>query len=641
MTDAIKEKNKICLLAPTKVLAETAKNIIARENLPISVYIGALDTAVSIAKELQEQGAWLFISRKGTKAALENRLGVKTVSIALDVSDYIPVITQARKEKGVIAVFYYDDISSELETICYLLNIKIKCYKFTTNEEAECVVKQAVKDRVKLAIGGSVTDFYAKQYNLKHIIVESSQSSIEDAIHTAYSMLLLHIEDAKKQEALEIRLERYKNIFNYTHDAIIAVDNNGYVEIANKVARKMLSSKEQSYTGKYIDKVLPNTRLINILRSGEAEIDQLMDIKGTLVSTNRIPIIVNKKIKGAVATFQDVETLQTAEQNIRIKLHEKGLAAKYNFSDIIGNSPQIAQAKYLAATYADSEFTVMLYGETGTGKELFAQSIHNASPRKDGPFVAINCTSLSKTLLEAELFGYADSSFTGAKKGGKPGLFELAHRGTIFLDEIGELPIEIQAQFLRVLQEKEVRRVGGDKMVPVDIRVIGATNKNLQQCVEREEFRKDLFYRLNVLNLVLPPLRDREDDYLLIAKYLYNGIAGHKNEDVVMRILRDYHNYGWPGNIRELTNVVERISLLVGRNMDEKLILSVLKTMVPVGRTKQGTDKDFRPIDKSESLADAERNKIEEELAANKGNISLTARKLDISRATLYRKLKK
>ena len=178
-------------------------------------------------------------------------------------------------------------------------------------------------------------------------------------------------------------------------------------------------------------------------------------------------------------------------------------------------------------------------------------------------------------------------------------------------------------------------------MVPVDIRVIGATNKNLQQCVEREEFRKDLFYRLNVLNLVLPPLRDREDDYLLIAKYLYNGIAGHKNEDVVMSILRDYHNYGWPGNIRELTNVVERISLLVGRNMDEKLILSVLKTMVPVGRTKQGTDKDFRPIDKSESLADAERNKIEEELAANKGNISLTARKLDISRATLYRKLKK
>jgi transcriptional regulator with PAS, ATPase and Fis domain len=283
----------------------------------------------------------------------------------------------------------------------------------------------------------------------------------------------------------------------------------------------------------------------------------------------------------------------------------------------------------------------MLYGETGTGKELFAQSIHNASPRKDGPFVAINCTSLSKTLLEAELFGYADSSFTGAKKGGKPGLFELAHRGTIFLDEIGELPIEIQAQFLRVLQEKEVRRVGGDKMVPVDIRVIGATNKNLQQCVEREEFRKDLFYRLNVLNLVLPPLRDREDDYLLIAKYLYNGIAGHKNEDVVMSILRDYHNYGWPGNIRELTNVVERISLLVGRNMDEKLILSVLKTMVPVGRTKQETDKDFRPIDKSESLADAERNKIEEELAANKGNISLTARKLDISRATLYRKLKK
>lgn len=643
MTTEAKRKNEICLLAPTKILAEKAGEIIAREKLPISVYVGALDKAVLLAKQQVKDGYWLFISRKGTKAALEEHLGVKTVPIALDVSDYIPVITQARKEKGLTAIFYYDDISTELETICYLLNIEIKCYKFTSDQEAEECVKQALADGAVLGIGGSVTDYYAQKYKLKHVIVESSVASIEDALHTAHSMLLLHREDAKKQEELEIKLERYRNIFNYTHDAIIAVDDNGYVEVANKVARKMLSNREQSYTGKFIDKVLPNTRLTSILQSGKAEIDQLMDIKGTLVSTNRIPIIVNRQVKGAVATFQDIETLQTAEQNIRIKLHEKGLAAKYTFSDIVGNSASIKTAKELAESFADSEFTVMLYGETGTGKELFAQSIHNASPRKVGPFVAINCTSLSKTLLEAELFGYEDSSFTGAKRGGKPGLFELAHRGTIFLDEIGELPIEIQAQFLRVLQEKEVRRVGGDKMVPVDIRVIGATNRNLSECVEQGSFRKDLFYRLNVLNLVLPPLRQREEDYLAIAKYLYNNIAGHSKEDVVKHILLHYKNYDWPGNIRELTNVVQRISLLVGKNMDEKVILATLQTMMPV---EQKTSSELTEIPASkdkgwgESLENMEKQHIKEVLAAHGGNVSMAAKALNISRATLYRKLK-
>lgn len=634
-----KEPNEICLLAPTKILAQTAEGIIARKKLPISVYIGALDNAVAMAAELEKQGAWLFISRKGTKSALEDQLGVRTISIALDVSDYIPVITQARKEQGLIAIFYYDDISNELETICYLLDIKIKCYKFTCNQEAENVVQQAIADGAKMAIGGSVTDFYAKKYKLKHVIVESSAASIEEALLTANSVLVMHKEDEKKREQLEIQLERYRNIFNYTHDAIIAVDDKGYVEVANKVARKMLSKREQSYTGKYIDKVLPNTRLTSILQSGKAEIDQLMDIKGTLVSTNRIPIIVNNKIKGAVATFQDVESLQTAEQNIRIKLHEKGLAAKYHFSDIIGSSQAMKTAKHLAESFADSEFTVMLYGETGTGKELFAQSIHNASPRKDGPFVAINCTSLSKSLLEAELFGYADSSFTGAQRGGKPGLFEIAHRGTIFLDEIGELPIEIQAAFLRVLQEKEVRRVGGEKMVPVDIRVIAATNKNLQSCVEAGSFRNDLFYRLNVLNLVLPPLREREDDYQEIARYLYNNIAGHSKENVVKKVLEHYCHYAWPGNIRELTNVVQRISLLMQEKMEEKAILSTLQTMMPVSAESDKAELTVSE-NKTASLAELERAKIKEALEANRGNISWTAKQLGISRATLYRKLR-
>ena len=224
----------------------------------------------------------------------------------------------------------------------------------------------------------------------------------------------------------------------------------------------------------------------------------------------------------------------------------------------------------------------MLYGETGTGKEMFAQSIHNASDRRDGPFVAVNCTALSKNLLESELFGYADSSFTGAKRGGKPGLFEIAHSGTIFLDEIGELPQEFQAQFLRVLQEKEIRRVGGDTVIPVDIRVIGATNRDLMERVEKGEFRRDLYYRLNVLNLMIPPLRDRGDDYLQIASSIYRNVAPDRSPTEnagFMEVMKSYSGYHWPGNVRELNNVVERICLLQKRGLSQELVLESLWAM--------------------------------------------------------------
>lgn len=335
----------------------------------------------------------------------------------------------------------------------------------------------------------------------------------------------------------------------------------------------MLRPAQPPFAGQPIEEVLPNTHLTSVLQTGEAEIGQMMNIHGTLVSTNRVPIRVGGQVKGVVATFQDIKTLQTAERNIRIKLHEKGLVAKYRFSDILGQSPAILEAKHLSENFADSQFTVMLYGETGTGKEMFAQSIHNASPRRDGPFVAINCTALNRNLLESELFGYADSSFTGARRGGKAGLFETAHGGTIFLDEIGELPLEFQAPLLRVLQEKEVRRVGDDTVIPVDIRIIGATNRDLLHLVEEGRFRRDLYYRLNVLSVLVPPLRERGDDYLEIARAIYDRVMPQRSADeesAFFRVLGRCRSYAWPGNVRELTNTVERVSLLLHRGSRRK-----------------------------------------------------------------------
>ncbi len=632
------KKNEICLIAPTKDLAMRAQKIIKNKNLNISVHIGALEDAIIIAEKLIKQGTWLFISRLGTRSILEKKLHITVVNIPMVASDYIPAIEKVRHEKGIIALFSFEPCSDELKTICYLLNIKIKHYRFYDTDSCNKCVNQAKRDGAVWGIGGIVGSIYAKEIGLPYIVVESSESSIEQSIESACQIYDLQKESEKKQEELEIKLERYQNILNYTHDAIIAVDSNGMVDVINKVAENILDPNNKPYIGKYIEQVLPNTRMTSILRTGIAEIEQLMTIHGTAVSTNRVPIVVNGSIKGVVSTFQDIKHLQNAERNIRIKLHEKGLTAKYRFSDIIGTSSKIIKVKELAESFSDSNFTVMLYGETGTGKEMFAQSIHNASPRANGPFVAINCTALSKSLLESELFGYADGSFTGAKKGGKPGLFETAHGGTIFLDEIGELPLEVQSQFLRVIQGKEVRRVGGNNIIPVDIRVIGATNKNLLQLVNEGKFRRDLYYRLNVLTVNIPALRERDNDFLQIAEFLYDNIThlhSKEEKDTLLKVLNNYSTYNWPGNVRELNNFVERIYLLQKHNLSENRIIESLNDMsLDSFRNNILSDSD-------NILENFEISHIKSVLNKNNGNISKTAKELKISRSTLYRKINK
>lgn len=388
--------------------------------------------------------------------------------------------------------------------------------------------------------------------------------------------------------------------------------------------------------------------MFNVLNLKEKQLNQLMNINGTLVSTNRIPIVVDNKVKGAVATFQDVKTIQDNEKKIRRRLHEKGLVAKYNFEDIKGESSVLKNTIKIARSYAFSDSTILIHGESGTGKELFAQSIHNVSERRDEPFVAINCAALSKNLLESELFGYAEGAFTGALKGGKIGLFELAHKGTIFLDEIGEIPIEIQAQLLRVLQEKEIRRIGTGNTIPIDVRVITATNRDLKEEIYNKTFREDLFYRISVLNLTIPPLRNRRGDVAILSDHFFKENMGeqyYKYKDYFNKIMNKLKDYEWPGNIRELQNFVERISVLMKYENHlqeaENLISELLGN-----RRKQIKDNKDKNEDtakyksQSNSLAQWECDNILNALKNNKLSIQKAADELGISRTTLWRKMK-
>jgi transcriptional regulator with PAS, ATPase and Fis domain len=348
---------------------------------------------------------------------------------------------------------------------------------------------------------------------------------------------------------------------DFIHDGIIAVNEKGSISIFNKTAEKIFN-KTGKFIGKHISNIIDATGLPEVLKTGKAHLGELQQVGKIVIATNRVPIIVDGHIKGAVATFQDVTQIQRMERKIRRELHQKGLIAKYNFDDITYKSKIMKDTIGKAQKYARLDATtVLILGETGTGKELFAHSIHNNSPRAKGPFVAINCAALPESLLESELFGYAEGAFTGARKGGKVGLFEMAHRGTIFLDEIGEMPLNLQSRLLRVIQEKEVMKVGDDRVIPVDVRIIASTNRDLVKNIESGKFRKDLFYRLNVLTLKIPPLRERKEDIITLVE-IFIAEFSEKTEKAIKGLTEEAYKFllelDYPGNVRELKGIIER-----------------------------------------------------------------------------------
>ncbi len=349
--------------------------------------------------------------------------------------------------------------------------------------------------------------------------------------------------------------------------------------------------------------------------------------------------------------------MQEHEKNARLSLtkSKKGFFAKYGFNDIKGSSSAITETKNVAGSYAFSDSTVLILGETGTGKELFAQSIHNAGSRNGGPFVAVNCAAIPKNLLEAEFFGYTEGSFTGASKGGKAGVFEMAHMGTIFLDEIGEMPLEMQVQLLRVIQEKEIRRIGSDTVIPVDVRVIAATNRDLHSEVLKGNFREDLYYRLDVLELKIPPLRNRREDIAEIAVSFLKA-SDYKNyksnEAMWHEIIDELSRYDLRGNIRELQNILERLTVMM---KNSRITTSALFSEISNGLSKDDTEEyhkyivknqsaikydDSENTDTAEAMKNWEKKRIIAALKNNSLSRTKAAKELGMSRSTLWNKMK-
>ena len=633
----VQHVNDICVMAPTLQLAEKAEMLIKQENyqnIDVVVAASGRQETVKCAQTLAAAGAEIIITRKGTRRIVEEVTNLKVVSLNNSLSDYLWMLKErGLHTPGLIAFFSYDPMSSDILQMCEMLEVQTKNYIFKSFADCRGCVERALKDGAVFSVGGAWTDPWAKRLGLPHVIVENSVETILNALESATQLRRVQVEEAEKQCLFKTQSEMYQAVLDFTHDAILAIDENGRIQVLNPPAERIMGCRAADSVGQPVEAVLPNILLPDVLESGEKQLDQIMQIHQTLCNTNRIPILVDGQRRGVVATFHDVKQLQNSEQKIRLKLHEKGLVAKYAFNDILGDSPAIRSTIQIARSYAASRASVLILGETGTGKELFAQSIHNASDRRDGPFVAINCAAVSNSLLESELFGYEAGSFTGASRGGREGVFELAHGGTLFLDEIGEIPRETQVELLRVLQEKEIRRVGGSRVIPVDVRIIAATNKDLLQETVEGRFREDLYYRLDVLDLKLPPLRERGDDVKILGLHLFRQLPGGKDpimQSQFLYLLEQAGPYQWYGNIRELQNFVERANILM-RNAGAS---SVTVSDILRRRAEPAPE----PCQETESR---DRRAIEAALHNHPGSMADAARSLGCSRQTLWRKMKK
>ena len=511
-------------------------------------------------------------------------------------------------------------------------------------------LKIVTADRIGMALD-ILKVLYHLNVNLKALEVEPKviNAKIEctdDLCLEKIKELLQGVKDVYQVEEVtllpqEIREKYLKAVLEATSEGILAVDSNGIITTMNHSAEEIFGFVKENAINRSIAEVLsPDLPILKTIKDGQSydnlEVKLDLENKTTHYVTSGRPILnFDGKPIGAVATIKDIESAMDLVYNLTKPV-------MISFDEIIGQSEIIQRVKNIAKTVAQSNSTVLIRGESGTGKELFARAIHMASSRKNMHFVPVNCAALPDTLLESELFGYEEGSFTGAKKGGKQGLFKYADKGTIFLDEIGELPPHMQVKLLRVLQEFKIRRVGSDAEIPVDVRVIAATNKNLEEMLKREEFREDLYYRLNVIPLTLPPLRERKGDIPILINHVIQRISSKINKKVsgiTSEAMDKLSKHSWPGNIRELSNVIERALnlcsntieldhiILKGEEMDNgQFVLEMDETHV--GKTLE------------DWVAKTEREIIKDALEKYQ-SIRKAAKVLGVTHGTIINKMKK
>ena len=613
----------------------------------IYVQYSPIEKFFQIAQECVLSGTKVLIVRGGTGTILKEKVSVPVVDLKTTYIDYYATLEKAfQLTERVALVGWYQHVKNFNKILEYsgsrLYYVELEPYsKIRDQDYIKDILLNIRSSGISVVVGGGAVVEQAQKIGMTGLYVGMEKDYILEAADEARHLLKVVNEQLSRQEIIT-------SIFNCISDGIVALDMRGFITNSNKAARKLLSIDDQVCKYNRFSELVGFPELQRVIQDGIRLTNQIIHRKGdvntTLVLTVE-PILMEEKRVGAVCTIQHADLIKSANKKIRASNIERGLYAKNNFDNIIGNSLAIQNLKKRAARYAETDATVLITGESGTGKELFAQSIHNESSRRNEPFVALNCAAIPENLLESELFGYVKGSFTGARAEGKEGVFERANHGTLFLDEVGEISRNVQTKLLRVIQEREIMRIGDDRIIPIDVRILAASNANLEDAVRRGEFRKDLYYRLCVLPLHIIPLRERGEDSFEIIEYLlrtrYERSFVFQPE--AKKVLTEYQ---WPGNVREISNFVDRMNAIVEHEViTPQIVMGMLELFTPSPQMRAETLNLFEAGENYQKSLRSSRDltvkDVADALERNHHSRKLAAQELGISTTTLWRKMNK
>lgn len=585
----------------------------------------------SVQALLRQDGVDAVVSAGSNGSYLRAHLPVPVATVRAGGFDLMELLAHAARQTRSLAMVVHGQIPEGLRALVSEFSLPVHLLSYQDEDQAKTCVQRLQDLGVEVVLAPGLVVDLARAVGLQAVLLYSPaavRAAMEDGI-----------EMARAARAEAARHDRLRAMLGHLRDGVLAVDVHDRVYALNPSMLNVVNLQEADLLGQVLHEVQPELSLQAILRSGKPELEKVQQIMGRTLVVTRLPIIEQGQLNGAVLVCQDPAAIQRVDRSLRSRRSRTGKATRYTLDDLIGHSDVMQSLRAVAHAYARSSATALIVGESGTGKELLAQGVHNASARHAQPFIAVNCGAFPESLLESELFGYVEGAFTGSSRGGKIGLFEAAHTGTLFLDEIGELPLALQTRLLRVLQEKEVLRIGAIEPTPLDVRVIAATHQNLELLVEQGRFRQDLYYRLNILVLKPPPLRQRLEDLPALMQHLQQKLAHDLGLDATSQaslfhaLLRLGVGYAWPGNIRELENIVERVLVLGMAGLLTKE--QQLRQIVPELYDRQAEGGGEWQVRQHQD----EQRLLEAVLAECGGNREQAAKKLGISRSTLWRRL--
>lgn len=629
---------RIALIAPHRELYWKAMAASGRLGSDVLILEGDLAEGVRAARRAIADGAEAIVSRGGTAGLIVENVDAPVVEIRVTPQDILRCLRRIRGAPGPIGIVGFANVIGGCESLGELLDLPLRLIEVTSQEDAQGKIVKAARQGIRTVIGDAVSVKQAVAQGLAAAFIHSGREAIVEAVDQARAAAAVRRNERERSELLRAVVET-------SRDGIMAISSDGRIILYNPAAGNIFSIPTAEALGRPVADVISNAELLRVLCEGTPEPDALQYVADKVIVTRRHAVNVDGRSVATIATFHDATELRRLEQIVRQKLHARRFAARTTLNDLVGRSPAMLRLKDRAAKYAVVKASVLIHGQTGTGKEMLAQGMHNLSQRANGPFVGVNCAALPENLLESELFGYEEGAFTGARKGGKPGLFELAHGGTIFLDEIGEMPLNLQARLLRVLQEQEILRVGGSRIIPIDVRVIAAANCHLPSRISNGGLRRDLYHRLAALRLNMPRLSERTGDIPLLVRHF---LKVHRGLNPVVRgvegeALACMASYVWPGNVRELEHAVQRLIILGETEMiGVETVLDLLRELAEDAGLRDPSPPvsgDARTV--AATLAERERLTIDEALAQTGQNKTLAARLLGIDRSTLRRKLRR